>query len=328
MVPNYFNIYRGSRDTNKSSESKDTNKDDIILASNSTNKGAWRIDYIRVENQEGKNPRKRKLSKSDKNSLEKRKKNNKEKSIKRKEIRVQNRPKSVIISNNKFTENLQVQSTNKNSMPVNFDEICTTRLDMNSLLTKELISVPNQPRIITTSHLNNPPPSNCPGCHDAYSSPAIFFQHLYRKSVDINFDCKQCKQMISFTNKCLLRIHVLAHLELDKDTTLPIENVYIRPLESEDETCAVLNHQVLLNSHRKTASEINFQADKCMECLDSFSSSEAVRLHMLGLGCAAKTLLDDDLSCDICKKPFATSCALSAHKRLHSKKVPYICPGM
>ena len=320
--------YRGSTTDMSKLEESQTNKDDIILASNIVNKGGWRIDYIRVENQERKNPRKRKLSKSDIKSSEKRKKNNRIKSIKRKEIRVQNRPKSVIISNNKFAENLQDVSTNKIfPMPVNFDKICTTRPDLNSLLTKELISVPEQPKNIATSLPTNAPPNNCPGCSDAFLSPAIFFQHLYRKSVDINFDCKQCKQLLSFTNKCLLRIHVLAHLEFDKDTTLPVEDVYIRPLESGDETCAVLNHQTLLKCHRKTASEINFQADKCMECLDTFSDNDAVRLHMLGLGSAAKTLLDDELSCDVCKRPFATTCALSAHKRLHSKKVPYICPG-
>lgn len=218
---------------------------------------------------------------------------------------------------------IKLDSTKDTLHSRNFDSIYQSRSTEHSLLTKELISTKGIPRTV----LNETDTSNkCPSCGDAYHSPAAFFQHIYRKSVDINFDCKQCKKMLNFSNKCLLGIHVIAHSEVDKDTIVAVEDVEIKP--HGDESGVLLNNQNLLSLHRRTSKEINFLSNKCMECLETFYDGDAVRLHMLGLGSGRKTLLGDDLSCDVCKKSFATSCALTAHKRLHTKKAPYICPGM
>ena len=285
------------------------------------NKDAWKIDYIRVENLTENN---RKSSKSSKTSSGKKRKLDKErgsKSTKRKKIRIQCLPKSVIIGDKK--SNIKLNGTKDTLHSINFDGIYQSRPTEQSLLTKELISTKGIPRTV----LNETNASNqCPSCGDAYYSPAAYFQHIYRKSVDINFDCKQCKKIINFSNKCLLRIHVIAHLEVDKDTTVAVEDVEIKP--HGDESGVLLSNQNLLSLHRRTSKEINFLSNKCMECLESFCDGDAVRLHMLGLGCGRKTLLSDDLSCDVCKKSFSTSCSYTAHKRLHTKKAPYICPGI
>lgn len=54
----------------------------------------------------------------------------------------------------------------------------------------------------------------CPGCKDRFLLPTSFFQHIYRKSARITFNCGPCgNSSLAFYNRCHLRIHVLSHLE-------------------------------------------------------------------------------------------------------------------
>ena len=53
---------------------------------------------------------------------------------------------------------------------------------------------------------------HCPGCKDRFLLPTSFFQHIYRRSCRISFDCVPCGQMVFFHNRCHLRLHVLSHL--------------------------------------------------------------------------------------------------------------------
>ncbi len=41
----------------------------------------------------------------------------------------------------------------------------------------------------------------CPGCRDRFVLPTTFFQHIYRKSVDISFSCQACEEVLTFNNR-------------------------------------------------------------------------------------------------------------------------------
>ena len=174
----------------------------------------------------------------------------------------------------------------------------------------------------------NSAPDACPSCGDSFVIPSAFLQHIYRQSVDINYDCQQCHKMLNFSNKCLLRIHILAHLEIDKEATaVSVHDIDVKPLMDGGTQLFPLTSEQLLASHRRTANETNFDVDKCMECLDAFDDRDAVTDHILGHPSdTTLATLDQSLTCNVCDKYFPSKCSLSAHKRLHAARSPYVCP--
>ena len=78
---------------------------------------------------------------------------------------------------------------------------------------------------------------SCPGCKDRFLLPTSFYQHIYRKSARIHFDCIPCGKWNTFFNKCHLRTHILSHLEVDGIQSVSIpgpQSLEVGPLEPSE----------------------------------------------------------------------------------------------
>ena len=161
----------------------------------------------------------------------------------------------------------------------------------------------------------------CPGCRDSFMLPTTFFGHVYRASVRISFECRQCNNKeLEFNNKCLLRMHILNHLEADEVGRLAAERLDLMPLASP----VPCQGQDVRESLKGTFGEMYTQPEdqaQCSECFSSLGRSEVGR-HFLGPDYYSDLLLP----CRTCGLHLPTRCSLSAHEKIHSWSSPYICP--
>lgn len=155
----------------------------------------------------------------------------------------------------------------------------------------------------------------CPACEDRFLLPTTFFQHIYRKSVNINFDCKPCKKIMVFHNKCSLKIHILGHLENDNIEKIKTDMIDVMSLNSNQ---VKLNSdmQNFVNELRKSAGD---EKDICLECLNSMEKGTLVQHFTSPEG-------DSSYECSHCQMSMPTKCSLSAHKKIHQRISPYVCP--
>jgi hypothetical protein len=118
--------------------------------------------------------------------------------------------------------------------------------------------------------------NSCPGCGDSFLLPTTFFQHLYRRSVRIRFECRGCDgvKYLEFTNKCLFRLHLLSHLEQGEEglETGLLELSSLQPDEMLDINSNSNNsssNSILSSLHRRTQSQLARSETEvqCMECL-------------------------------------------------------------
>jgi hypothetical protein len=121
--------------------------------------------------------------------------------------------------------------------------------------------------------------NSCPGCGDSFLLPTTFFQHLYRRSVRIRFECRACDgaKYLEFTNKCLFRLHLLSHLEQGEEglETGLLELSSLQPSEMlEISGSSSSNSNSILSSlHRRTQSQLARSETEvqCMECLQVYA---------------------------------------------------------
>jgi hypothetical protein len=115
--------------------------------------------------------------------------------------------------------------------------------------------------------------NSCPGCGDSFLLPTTFFQHLYRRSVRIRFECRGCDgvKYLEFTNKCLFRLHLLSHLEQGEEglETGLLEFSSLQPSEMLDINSNSSSSSIFSSLHRRTQNQLARAETEvqCMECL-------------------------------------------------------------
>jgi len=115
--------------------------------------------------------------------------------------------------------------------------------------------------------------NSCPGCGDSFLLPTTFFQHLYRRSVRIRFECRGCDgvKYLEFTNKCLFRLHLLSHLELGEEGLEPglLELSSLQPSEMLEINSNSSSSSIFSSLHRRTQNQLARAETEvqCMECL-------------------------------------------------------------
>ena len=158
----------------------------------------------------------------------------------------------------------------------------------------------------------------CPACDDRFLLPTTFFQHIFRKSILIQFNCSICRKILNFHNKCSLKIHIQAHLENDE-----VENIETDMLE----VMSLNNNEVKLNSDTqnvrtelKSLTVDHSTEELCMECLQPVLKADLMR-HF-----SSPTKKNSCYKCRHCGDLMPTKCCQTAHEKIHTKKSPYICP--
>eukprot|EP00090_Calanus_glacialis_P010973 TRINITY_DN19458_c0_g1_i1.p1 TRINITY_DN19458_c0_g1~~TRINITY_DN19458_c0_g1_i1.p1 ORF type:complete len:1182 (+),score=289.95 TRINITY_DN19458_c0_g1_i1:127-3672(+) len=164
---------------------------------------------------------------------------------------------------------------------------------------------------------------NCPACQDKFFMPTTFFQHIYRKSVNINYECKTCEKVLVFKNKCSLKIHILSHLEVDEKNKVSTDMLCVMSLNDSDlqMNSDVRNLKNELKISMKDIFSHEETKDRCMEC-HKIISSDDMESHFTDL----TNGVDLSLKCESCDKYFPTKCSLFAHRKIHKKMTPYVCP--
>jgi hypothetical protein len=172
--------------------------------------------------------------------------------------------------------------------------------------------------------------NSCPGCCDSFLLPTTFFQHIYRRSVRIRFECPRCCKYLEFTNKCLFRIHLLSHWELGGER-LEADLLELSSLETSElniSSTKVTNNSCQASLRRTMSQLARSETEaQCMECLQILPSQEALRQHIQpALDPMAAAALDPQLLCQLCQRFSPSACSLRAHGRVHTKRPPYVCP--
>ncbi|TRY69472.1 hypothetical protein TCAL_03255 [Tigriopus californicus] len=176
-------------------------------------------------------------------------------------------------------------------------------------------------RLIATLSAKDVEQLCCPGCKDRFLLPHTFFQHVYRKSIGISFNCQLCQKRLSFNNHCHLKMHVMSHLENDGVSVVASEGVNIVPLGSKelqvgffDDNCS----SELDNVYRETFRN-DPNMDQCSECRLSIEKNQLQAHFLLGNVNFFK-------ECGECSQVLPNQCSLSAHERIHRREKPYSCP--
>ena len=304
---------------------------------------SWKIDYIRVETEQKKqkkNFKRNEIWRTNKSKKEKSKKNIKscDKDCRRAKKK-QTKMKNDALMAFKFDKNLKIKlnkpvlsANQKNKQRVrkeinNWRDVIKVRESSN--INNDLHQIshdvldpykPTVPRGTSIDCINSLKDSDlemlpCPGCQDHFLLPTTFFQHIHRKSVQIYFDCKYCKDTLIFQNKCLLKIHILTHLE-----TLNIEEFetnHLNVLSLSDEN---LKHQSNVENFYKEIKSGNSSNDTCPECFHSLEQGE-LQSHFQTMS-NSKSIFN----CSICQEALPTKCSLIAHEKFHKRIPPYVCP--
>ena len=169
----------------------------------------------------------------------------------------------------------------------------------------------------------------CPGCRDRFLIPASFFKHVYRKSVEIQFACQSCKPeggnvpMKTFHNACQLKMHVLSHLEIDGVGSVGTDTISVQPIGSEDLSTGFVDESFAREldlAHEAVERDSETSLVQCLECKLSIEATN-VQSHYEN---------EDDpkriVECETCSMALPNPCSLSAHKRVHERLKPFVCP--
>lgn len=215
--------------------------------------------------------------------------------------------------------------------PQNYSDLSTKALEQQVFRNPLPPYAPCVPRNTSQNLINNLSDRdleqlNCPGCKDRFLIPTTFIQHLYRKSVRINFDCKVCGSL-SFYNRCHLRTHVLSHLEVDGSSSVTVqdpESLTVHPLERSEFDFGFVDDSFsdeLDAVHREVAGSTPGHV-QCSECRLTFDKN-SISSHFADSDKSRSNFFE----CPDCKMSLPNRCSLSAHRRIHRKNPPFVCPG-
>ena len=163
----------------------------------------------------------------------------------------------------------------------------------------------------------------CPGCKDRFLLPESFFQHIYRKSMAIDFSCEGCHQSLRFNNPCHLKIHVLSHLEIDNVASVSSSYTNVSPAQPEDLNVRFKSIESMTEDlDRVHKDQLSFDPSRrqCMECKLSLDQGKLAS-HYSRFSRSKKPF-----QCQMCPAVLPNSCCLSAHVRIHNKEMPFVCP--
>ena len=311
------------------------------VATEENQEGCWKIDYIRVETSEHSKPKRKPFRRNEvwrTNKCEKGVKKKKSSKDKDKEKK-RNKKKEINFS---CIETLALKKDKTNSLvetpPSMPKEKCrkTMAIDKLSdvLRIKPSIGLnlesledvldrynPSVPRgtsqkcidALSDSDLEMLP---CPACQDKFLLPTTFFQHIFRKSIHIQFNCIICRKVLSFHNKCSLKIHIQTHLENDQVESIETDMLNVMSLNNNDVKLNTQNIRTELKSIivDQTTEEL------CMECLQPVSKTDLIS-HF-----SNQKEEDGCYKCKHCGDLMPTKCCQTAHEKIHTKKSPYVCP--
>ena len=158
----------------------------------------------------------------------------------------------------------------------------------------------------------------CPACKDRFLLPTTFFQHLFRKSIQIQFKCSICRKCLIFHNKCSLKIHILSHLENDDVEYIETDMLEVMSLNNSEVKLNSDTHNIKKELRSMNVNETT--EDLCLECLQPVSKA--------GLMGHFSTPNEEGTcyECKHCGEPMPTKCSQTAHEKIHTKKTPYVCP--
>ena len=310
---------------------------------------SWKIEYIREINDECKKSPKKisgrnevwRTSKSRKEKGKKHhssKKSNREgRKCKKKESK---NPHDTLAS--KYDREVSKKKTNvflKNDSKKTYSRQCKKVENWNEVIQVTTEKIPNGLKQISSNFLDPYSPSvprgtsqscidalsesdlemlPCPGCQDRFFLPTTFFQHLLRKSVQINFNCKLCQKSMVFHNKCSLKIHILGHLESENIEKVETDQIDVLSLNQ---------YQVKMNSDLENFSKeiktllVNQDhEDLCPECFSSVEKGQ-MKQHFI-----ENMDENNNFLCHYCQKYLPTKCSLTAHQKIHKRMSPYVCP--
>nr|XP_040569828.1 zinc finger protein 592-like [Lepeophtheirus salmonis] len=153
----------------------------------------------------------------------------------------------------------------------------------------------------------------CPACPDSFLIPTSFFQHLYRKSCEIMFKCKLCDDVLTFFNRCALKVHFLSHMELDSSvSSIEIDHALLRPPRGMDHMHQT-NNTVLESFSKELFNKDKIQCPECHLCIENVLPHMTKKHKIL-------------LQCKACPMILPNECSLSSHSRIHQGIGPYVCP--
>lgn len=165
----------------------------------------------------------------------------------------------------------------------------------------------------------------CPGCRDRFILPTTFFQHIFRRSLNITFSCQGCKRVLSFNNNCHLRMHILSHMEVDGISSVGADFINIEALAKEDLDVSAIGQDDFKRELDMVCDEINQTKPgsviQCSECHVAMSE-ETLANHFSRTDAKAA----GELECPHCAIALTNSCSLAAHIRIHQQQVPRVCP--
>ena len=211
------------------------------VATEENQENCWKIDYIRVETSENSKPKRKpfgrnevwRTNKCDKGGKKKKSSKDKDKEKKRSKKKGIHFSCNETLALKKDKSNLLVVSP-PNMPKVNCRKAKAIYKLSDILRIKPSIGLnlesledvldrynPSVPRgtsqkcidALSDTDLEMLP---CPACKDRFLLPTTFFQHIFRKSIHIQFNCIICRKVLSFHNKCSLKIHIQTHLEKDE----------------------------------------------------------------------------------------------------------------
>ena len=320
--------------------------------------GSWKIDYIRVETEEKERAKTKAVrneiwstSKSKKertrkkhHSLKRSSKTSETEGTTRKNSDTFSFPSETIASRLDKNSNVRLKSKSKfksskkssvrkEKLVENWKDILNISKSQGSDLDQVLENVidsysPTVPRGTSQSCIKSLSDLDlellpCPACKDKFFLPTTFFQHILRRSVQINYNCKSCGEVIVFHNKCSLKIHILNHLESDNITKVETDMLDVVSLPRED---LKLNSDVrnvtqeLRSAMTNVSREMSEEMEQCPECFKSLERDGLQSHFSQRRGEASVT------RCEDCQMVLPTDCSYFAHRRIHQAKSPYVCP--
>ncbi|XP_028164330.1 zinc finger protein 532-like [Ostrinia furnacalis] len=179
---------------------------------------------------------------------------------------------------------------------------------------------------------------SCKDCGDGFLLESSYRNHIQRKSVLINYQCRICvssRRHLIFYNRCNLLSHIRSHTV--KTATINVSDLSVDPLPSnffktkKNNTNPPMPPAVQITSAPSDKSQTDNQMKKisqsgtiCSDCGQNITMTTGVLYKDRASHYMQYT--NQVYSCPICLFNLPTACGLKAHLRLHLKKPPFICP--
>ncbi|XP_066539276.1 zinc finger protein 687a [Hoplias malabaricus] len=170
----------------------------------------------------------------------------------------------------------------------------------------------------------------CLECGDAFALERSLARHYDRRSLRIEVTCNHCSKRLAFFNKCSLLLHAREHKE--KGLVMQCSHLVMRPVSMEQMIgqqdtipIGVVSPSLLTSSSLPAAKEENPGTfdNRCPECKSPFGSPEELYGHFQEVDPSGS-----DSTCMQCSPamPLWNTCVAAAHRRIHQKLPPVICP--